>query len=160
MTTTDSVRNLDKGGNPDANPDALYAGSSASFVLHDPLNHACTDSTFCLALALQFMELIASPRWEDWKFTSTYRNRFSFLGNGIGTVSTSVINCWSNNWLSGQQIEAKEGDRAYYLKYEDHLNPIHGDVKSNGVSKSLHKSDGAEKIDALASDAPAPLRFF
>ncbi|KAK0236627.1 hypothetical protein EDD85DRAFT_952587 [Armillaria nabsnona] len=70
-----------KGGKPDGEPDALYPGST-----------------------LQFMETLASPRWEDWIFVPLYQNRFSFLGNGESS------------------IEAAGGDRAYYITMEDAKN--------------------------------------
>ncbi|KAG7447094.1 FAD/NAD(P)-binding domain-containing protein [Guyanagaster necrorhizus] len=72
-----------KGGKVDGEPDALYAGST-----------------------LQFMETLASPRWEDWKFVPLYQNRFSFLGNGESS------------------IEASGGDRAYYITMEDAKNAL------------------------------------
>ncbi|KAK0189909.1 hypothetical protein F5146DRAFT_1139405 [Armillaria mellea] len=72
-----------KGGKPDGEPDALYAGST-----------------------LQFMQTLASPRWEDWIFVPLYQNRFSFLGNGESS------------------IEAAGGDRAYYITMEDAKNVL------------------------------------
>ncbi|KAK0436585.1 hypothetical protein EV421DRAFT_1980129 [Armillaria borealis] len=72
-----------KGGKPDGEPDALYAGST-----------------------LQFMETLASPRWEDWIFVPLYQNRFSFLGNGESS------------------IEAAGGDRAYYITMDDAKNAL------------------------------------
>ncbi|KAK0497927.1 hypothetical protein EDD18DRAFT_1382327 [Armillaria luteobubalina] len=72
-----------KGGKPDGEPDALYAGST-----------------------LQYMEALASPRWEDWIFVPLYQNRFSFLGNGESS------------------IEAVGGDRAYYITMEDAKNAL------------------------------------
>ncbi|KAK0497922.1 hypothetical protein EDD18DRAFT_1382317 [Armillaria luteobubalina] len=72
-----------KGGKPDGKPDALYAGST-----------------------LQYMEALASPRWEDWIFVPLYLNRFSFLGNGESS------------------IEAAGGDRAYYITMEEGKNAL------------------------------------
>lgn len=50
--------------------------------------------------------MLAIPRWEDWKFTTQHKNRFSFLGDGTSTV------------------EAADGDRAYYLKVEMAVDPL------------------------------------
>ncbi|SJL08669.1 related to monooxigenase [Armillaria ostoyae] len=72
-----------KGGKVDGEPDAIYAGST-----------------------LQFMEMLASPRWEDWTFVPLHRNRFSYLGNGTSTV------------------EATGGDRAYYFTIEGARNAL------------------------------------
>ncbi|KAK0436609.1 hypothetical protein EV421DRAFT_1114460 [Armillaria borealis] len=72
-----------KGGKVDGEPDAIYAGST-----------------------LQFMEMLASPRWEDWTFVPLHRNRFSYLGNGTSTV------------------EATGGDRAYYFTIEGVRNAL------------------------------------
>ncbi|KAJ9115390.1 hypothetical protein QFC22_005145 [Naganishia vaughanmartiniae] len=72
-----------KSGRPDAPPDALFAGST-----------------------LQFMELLASPRWEDWEYEYRHENKFSFLGKGTSTV------------------EGNGGDRAFYLTKEMHRNPL------------------------------------
>ncbi|KAK0462957.1 uncharacterized protein EV420DRAFT_1639049 [Desarmillaria tabescens] len=80
---TDPCASWYKGGKPDGEPDALYAGST-----------------------LQFMEALASPRWEDWNFVPLYQNRFSFLGNGESS------------------IEAAGGDRAYYITMEDAKNVL------------------------------------
>lgn len=55
-----------KGGKPDGEPDALYAGST-----------------------LHFLETLASPRWEDWIFVPLYQNRFSFLGNGESSIEAA-----------------------------------------------------------------------
>ncbi|KAK0462931.1 uncharacterized protein EV420DRAFT_1745502 [Desarmillaria tabescens] len=72
-----------KGGKVDGEPDALYAGST-----------------------LHFLEMLASPRWEDWKFVSLHPNRFSYLGNGDSS------------------IEATGGDRAYYITMQDARNAL------------------------------------
>lgn len=72
-----------KGGKVDGEPDAIYAGST-----------------------LQFMEMLASPRWEDWTFVPLHRNRFSYFGNGTSTV------------------EATGGDRAYYFTIEGVRNAL------------------------------------
>ncbi|KAK0236614.1 cyclohexanone monooxygenase [Armillaria nabsnona] len=72
-----------KGGTVDGEPYALYAGST-----------------------LQYKELLSSPRWEDWKFTPLYKNRFAFLGNGESSV------------------EATGGDRAYYVTLENCANTL------------------------------------
>lgn len=37
------------------------------------------------------MEMLENPRWEDWNFKSLTNNRFSFLGNGTGTVCLTSI---------------------------------------------------------------------
>lgn len=36
------------------------------------------------------MELLASPRWEDWKYEYRYKNKYSFLGKGTSSVSRSL----------------------------------------------------------------------
>ncbi|KAK0440003.1 uncharacterized protein EV420DRAFT_1733274 [Desarmillaria tabescens] len=72
-----------KGGKVDGEPDALYAGST-----------------------LHYMEMLASPRWEDWKFVSIHPNRISYLGNGASS------------------IEATGGDRAYYITIQDARNAL------------------------------------
>lgn len=72
-----------KGGKVDGEPDALYAGST-----------------------LHYMELLASPRWEDWKFVPLHHNRFSFLGNGASS------------------IDATGGDKAYYITMQDARNVL------------------------------------
>ncbi|KAM0752320.1 cyclohexanone monooxygenase [Meredithblackwellia eburnea MCA 4105] len=84
LVFSDACSSWYKAGDPNGVPDALFAGST-----------------------LQFMELLERPRWEDWKFVPAHANRFSFLGNGTGT------------------IEATGGDRAWYLKEADHVNPLH-----------------------------------
>ncbi|KAJ9116538.1 hypothetical protein QFC24_006708 [Naganishia onofrii] len=83
LVFTSSCSSWYKGGKADAPPDALYAGSS-----------------------LQFMELLASPRWEDWKYEYRYKNKYSFLGKGTSS------------------IEARGGDRAFYLDKEIYRNPL------------------------------------
>ncbi|KAL8279688.1 hypothetical protein RQP46_008001 [Phenoliferia psychrophenolica] len=83
LVFSDQCSSWYKGGNAEGKPDALYAGS-----------------------VLGFLELLRTPRWEDWKYKSIRANRFSFLGNGTST------------------IEATQGDRVPYLKLEDHFNPL------------------------------------
>ncbi|KAJ9093529.1 hypothetical protein QFC21_006363 [Naganishia friedmannii] len=80
---TSSCSSWYKGGRADAPPDALFAGS-----------------------ALQYMELLASPRWEDWKYEYRHKNKYSFLGKGTSS------------------IEARGGDRASYLNKEIYRNPL------------------------------------
>ncbi|KAJ9116767.1 hypothetical protein QFC24_006658 [Naganishia onofrii] len=63
LVFTSSCSSWYKGGQPDAPPDALFAGST-----------------------LQFMEMLSVPRWEDWKFKYRHGNRFSFLGQGTSSV--------------------------------------------------------------------------
>ncbi|THV03942.1 cyclohexanone monooxygenase [Dendrothele bispora CBS 962.96] len=63
---TDSCSSWYKAGTTDGKPDALYPGS-----------------------ALQYLELLSEPRWEDWKYTYRYSNRFSFLGNGTSTIENT-----------------------------------------------------------------------
>lgn len=83
LVFTDSCSSWYKGGKVDGEPDAIYAGST-----------------------LQYMETLASPRWEDWTFVPLHRNRFSYLGNGTSTV------------------EATGGDRAYYITIEGAKNAL------------------------------------
>ncbi|KAF5373794.1 hypothetical protein D9758_000950 [Tetrapyrgos nigripes] len=63
---TDGCTSWYKAGTKDGHPDALYPGS-----------------------ALQYLELLSDPRWEDWKYTYQYASRFSFLGNGTSTVENT-----------------------------------------------------------------------
>ncbi|KAL8292694.1 hypothetical protein RQP46_001306 [Phenoliferia psychrophenolica] len=84
LVFSDACSSWYKGGSADGKPDALYAGS-----------------------ILSFLELLNAPRWEDFAYKRAHPEcRFSFLGNGTGTV------------------EAKGENRAYYLKLEDHIQPL------------------------------------
>ena len=53
-----------------------------------------SDAPFYLAdrpyTVLSFLELLETPRWEDWTFKSMRENRFSFLGNGTSTVRNLI----------------------------------------------------------------------
>ncbi|KAK7455091.1 hypothetical protein VKT23_010961 [Stygiomarasmius scandens] len=75
---TDNCSSWYKAGTTDGKPDALYPGS-----------------------ALQYLELLSDPRWEDWNYTYKYSSRFSFLGNGTS---------------SGENTG---GDLVPYIKMED-----------------------------------------
>ncbi|KAJ9112511.1 hypothetical protein QFC22_006260 [Naganishia vaughanmartiniae] len=83
LVFTTSCSSWYKGGRSDGPPDALFAGST-----------------------LQYMELLASPRWEDWKYEYRHENRYSFLGKGTSSV------------------EARGGNRAFYLDKDIYRNPL------------------------------------
>ncbi|GAB7356238.1 hypothetical protein MBLNU459_g7055t1 [Dothideomycetes sp. NU459] len=51
---------------------------------------------------LHYLEAMEHPRWEDWSYTYSSKNRFEFLGNGHSTAERRV-----------------GGDLSYYIRNED-----------------------------------------